>query len=82
MSTTAQDAADHAPAPAMRIVVNGAPRVIAHGQTLAGLIDALELDAERIAVEMNRRIVKRAEWPTMVLEDGSTLEIVQFVGGG
>ena len=49
---------------------------------LLGFIHSLQLDPERVAVEMNRRIVKRDAWPTTVLEEGTTLEIVQFVGGG
>ena len=64
------------------IVVNGEDRVISDGDTIAGLIGSLGLDAERLAVELNRRIVKRAEWPSTVLAAGSEVEIVQFVGGG
>jgi thiamine biosynthesis protein ThiS len=82
VSTTDQSSARHVPGSAGRIVVNGTPRAIENGETLTGLIQKLNLDPERIAVEKNRRIVKRAEWPATVLEDGSQLEIVQFVGGG
>ena len=64
------------------IVVNGEDRVISDGDTIAGLIGSLGLDAERLAVELNRRIVKRAQWPSTVLAAGSEVEIVQFVGGG
>ena len=64
------------------IVVNGEERTVAQGDTIAGLIRSLGLDPERLAVELNRRIVKRAEWSSTVLAAGSQLEIVQFVGGG
>jgi thiamine biosynthesis protein ThiS len=64
------------------IVVNGEDRAIAQGDTIAGLIGSLGLDPERLAVELNRRIVKRAEWPSTVLAAGAEVEIVQFVGGG
>ena len=64
------------------IVVNGAGRQVPAGQTLLGLLRDLELEPSRVAVEMNRRIVKRTEWETIELEPGARLEIVQFVGGG
>ena len=64
------------------IVVNGEDRVIPEGDTIAGLIGSLGLDPERLAVELNRKIVKRAEWPSTVLAAGYEVEIVQFVGGG
>jgi len=35
-----------------------------------------------VAVEMDRRIVKRIEWETLELRSGAAVEIVQFVGGG
>jgi len=64
------------------IVVNGSERRVPEGQTLAELIRELAPDPERLAVELDRRIVKRAEWPATVLTEGARLEIVQFVGGG
>ena len=64
------------------ILVNGEERAIAQGNTIAGLIGSLGLDPERLAVELNRRIVKRAEWSSTILAAGCEVEIVQFVGGG
>ena len=64
------------------IVVNGDGRTVRSGETISGLIGALGLDPERLAVELDRRIVKRADWSSTVLANGSQLEIVQFVGGG
>ena len=64
------------------IVVNGEERTVPQGDTIAGLVGSLGLDPERLAIELNRRIVKRAQWPATVLAAGSQLEIVQFVGGG
>ena len=82
MSTTAQDSASQTFNTTTRIVVNGEPRAVAPNQTLLEFIHSLQLDPERVAVEMNRRIVKRDAWSTTVLAEGTTLEIVQFVGGG
>jgi len=64
------------------IVVNGVVRQAPAGQTLLGLLRDLELEPSRVAVEMDRRIVKRAEWEALELAPGVKLEIVQFVGGG
>jgi sulfur carrier protein len=50
--------------------------------TLDRLIAALELKADRIAVEHNGEIVPRAAWPTASVFSGDKLEIVHFVGGG
>jgi thiamine biosynthesis protein ThiS len=66
----------------MEITVNGEAQNTAPGQTILGLIEQLELDAERVAVELDRRIVTRPCWPETVLHTGAQLEIVQFVGGG
>jgi len=64
------------------IVVNGEPREVPEGETIAGLVGLLELDPERLAIELDRRIVRRAEWTSTRLRAGAQLEIVQFVGGG
>ena len=64
------------------IVVNGEHCSTENGQTILGLLKQLELDPERVAIELNRHIVKQPRWPETVLEAGARVEIVQFVGGG
>jgi thiamine biosynthesis protein ThiS len=66
----------------LSIVVNGAERPVFAGQTIAGLLAELGLDPARVAIELDRRIVKRPEWDSLALAAGARLEIVQFVGGG
>ncbi len=66
----------------MRILLNGQQREIPDGLTISGLIAHLELAGERIAVERNGEIVRRAEWDGTRLQEGDRLEIVHFVGGG
>lgn len=46
------------------------------------LLDELGLDRERVAVEVNRRILKRTEFDNVTIEDGDEVEVVTFVGGG
>jgi len=64
------------------VVVNGNPRSVAEGTTVAGLIGELGLGDRRVAVERNREVVPRAQHTTTVLTAGDRLELVTFVGGG
>jgi thiamine biosynthesis protein ThiS len=66
----------------IQIVVNGEPRAVESGLTVARLLRDLGLDPARVAVELDRRIVRRAEWEETPVREGAKLEIVQFVGGG
>lgn len=62
--------------------MNDEPRALPDGATVADLVAALELGPRRIAVEVNRLVVPRAEYPTTVLNDGDAVEVIHFVGGG
>jgi thiamine biosynthesis protein ThiS len=66
----------------IEIVVNGEPRSVPAGSSVTDLLRAFELDPERVAVEMNREILKRERWSETQLQPGARLEVVQFVGGG
>lgn len=70
---------------ALSIELNGHPRTLESLQEPAALdtvIEALELKADRVAVEWNGAIVRRAAWPNTLIQSGDKLEIVHFVGGG
>lgn len=66
----------------MQIQVNGEPKELGEGTTLRALVEQLSLAPERLAVELNREVVRRADWPSVVLSEGDRVEIVHFVGGG
>jgi thiamine biosynthesis protein ThiS len=66
----------------IRIVVNGEDRTVPEGQTILGLLRDLEIDPARVAVELDRLIVKQPQWDATSLRAGARLEIVRFVGGG
>ena len=66
----------------MRIIVNGEEHATPEDTTVQGLVEQLALRPERLAVELNGRVVRRADWPTTQLHDGDRVEIVHFVGGG
>ncbi len=69
----------------LTIHLNGQQRhfeALASPSKLSFVINALELKADRIAVELNGQIVSRTTWPGVSISTGDRLEIVHFVGGG
>ena len=66
----------------MNITVNGEITVCNEGATLLDLILRLGLSPEKIVVERNRDIVPAETFAETALQDGDTLELLQFVGGG
>jgi sulfur carrier protein len=66
----------------MRLFINGDEKSFADSLSLAQLIERLGMKGDRVAVELNREIVARTQWPETNLNDGDHLEIVHFVGGG
>jgi thiamine biosynthesis protein ThiS len=68
--------------PQISIFVNGKAGSAPAGLTVAGLLDHLGVDPAKVAVELNRRIVRKADWAAALVEDGAEVEVVHFVGGG
>jgi thiamine biosynthesis protein ThiS len=66
----------------VRIKINGQWAEHNDGLTVAGLLEALELDARRVAVERNTMIVRRKAFAETALSDSDEVEIVTLVGGG
>ena len=66
----------------IEVAINGEIRPIPNGQTILRLLESLGLDPARVAVELDRRIVKPHDWGATPIGVGARLEIVQFVGGG
>lgn len=66
----------------MKLLINGEDRSFDGPLSLQGLVEQLGMKADRVAVELNRNLVPRAQWPATPLADGDQLEIVHFVGGG
>jgi sulfur carrier protein len=65
----------------MNLTINGEPQA-SSAETLAALVEGLGMKQDRVAIELNREIVPRDQWPQTPLHDGDRLEIVHFVGGG
>ena len=66
----------------MELMINGEPRRVDDGVTAAQLLAQLSVQPERVVVEVNLAVVKRAQLPSVVLKDGDQVEIVRLVGGG
>lgn len=66
----------------MRITLNGEPADAPDGQTLADLLGTLHIPPDRVAVEVNLRIVPRIRLAETRLAPGDSVEVVSFVGGG
>jgi thiamine biosynthesis protein ThiS len=66
----------------VQIVVNGETREVPENLTVATLVEHLALPSERTAVERNREVIRRADWPIVPVTDNDRIEIVHFVGGG
>ncbi|MEW6001705.1 MAG: sulfur carrier protein ThiS [Nitrospirota bacterium] len=66
----------------MKLIVNGETLEIAHIETLQDLLRKLEIRPERVAVEINLSIIKKADYPAFRLNEGDRVEIVNFIGGG
>jgi len=64
------------------VTINGEPRRVAGGTSLAGLLAEIGLDPTRVAVERNLAIVPRSTFGEVMIADGDAYEIVHFVGGG
>jgi thiazole synthase len=64
------------------IHVNGDPRRVTVGLTIAEMLGELGLDPRKVAVERNLEIVPRSTFGEVRVEDGDAYEIVHFVGGG
>ena len=65
----------------MNLTINGECQS-SSAETLAALVQQLGMKPDRLAIELNREIVPRDQWPEIRLHEGDRLEIAHFVGGG
>lgn len=66
----------------MQVTVNGDARRLDDGATVADLVALFQLAPQRVAVEVNEHLVRRANYSAQRLHDGDRVEIVTLVGGG
>jgi len=66
----------------LRIYVNGEQHDLPDNLSLAELLVRLEIPSNRVAIELNKTVIRRQEWDLTRLHDKDRVEIVHFVGGG
>jgi thiamine biosynthesis protein ThiS len=66
----------------MTITLNGDKHELTAPVTVTELLSRLDIDARRVAVELNLAVVKKTAYDSSVIKDGDEVEIVNFVGGG
>ena len=64
------------------ISLNGETREIPRDINLNGLLEYFSLAKQRIAIELNNSVVRRADWDETLVRDKDKIEVVHFVGGG
>ncbi len=67
---------------AIHIHVNGQAQTWRNGATVAELLQDLDIQTERVAVELNLEILDRAAFGQRQIKDGDRVEILSFIGGG
>ncbi len=76
------DAYDDGSMDSMNLEINGEPREIPPVSNVRQLLQFLGVAEGQVAVEVNRKIIRRADWESTPIADRDHVEIVQFVGGG
>lgn len=66
----------------MTILVNGEKVELPKDASVVEVINTLGLKVERVAVEVNNKIIRRTDWTSTALCEGDKVEVVHFVGGG
>jgi sulfur carrier protein len=66
----------------VKVFINGTPRELPEGTTIAALLEQLQVAGRQVAVEVNLELVPRAQHPEHRLREADRLEVVTLVGGG
>lgn len=66
----------------MNVLINGESREVPDGVTLTVLLELFSLPSQRVAIELNRDVVRRVEWGNVKISEGDKIEVIHFVGGG
>ncbi len=64
------------------IVLNGEERKIDGAVTVDRLLDLFSLPRQRVAIELNKEVVRKQDWPETQVNDSDRIEVIHFVGGG
>jgi thiamine biosynthesis protein ThiS len=67
---------------AINILLNGEARDVSDKVSLDRLLDIFSLPKQRVAIELNSKVIRRSEWSETLVHDSDKIEVVHFVGGG
>lgn len=67
---------------AIEVQLNGEVRTTTDGISLDALLDQFSLPKQRVAVEVNRNVIRKHDWPSTTVCGGDVIEVIHFVGGG
>ncbi len=65
----------------MKIRLNGSERETG-AETIAGLLDELQLPRQTVLVERNGKALRREQWEGETLREGDAVEILRVAAGG
>tara|TARA_Y100001936_G_scaffold158907_1_gene155326 strand:+ start:96 stop:314 length:219 start_codon:yes stop_codon:yes gene_type:complete len=66
----------------IKIIVNGKQMQVIPKFSLKSLIVKLKMPLNKIAIELNRKIIDKKRISKIQLKNGDSIEIVHFIGGG
>jgi thiamine biosynthesis protein ThiS len=66
----------------VRVLINGEAKDVPAEDNLTAVLQSLELPTQRVAVELNKKVIRRADWENTPITEGDEIEVVHFVGGG
>lgn len=66
----------------MKILINGETKELSSELNLSELLKHFSLPSERVAIELNKEVVRKKDWELVKIAEGDKLEVIHFVGGG
>ena len=66
----------------MKILINGETKEISNELDLQELLTHFSLPLQNVAIELNKKVVRKKDWESIKVADGDKLEVIHFVGGG
>jgi thiamine biosynthesis protein ThiS len=66
----------------MKIIINGKAKEISNEVNIIELLESFSLPKERIAIELNKQVVRKKDWENIKITNADQIEVIHFVGGG
>ena len=66
----------------MKIIINGKTKEIPNEVNIIELLESFSLPKERVAIELNKQVVRKKDWENIKITDDDRIEVIHFVGGG